>query len=100
MQFLEPITYENICELEPGEWIWDSKIIERDIHERNLTFETIEEPIGFRQIDILNLSGFGVFNYRPFALSNVYKKDLHGSISQKTDSIDLRKQKRRPQNDI
>ena len=74
MQFLEPITYENICELEPGEWIWDSKIIERDIHERNLTFETIEEPIGFRQIDILNLSGFGVFNCRPFALSNVYKK--------------------------
>ena len=72
MQFLEPITYENIQELEPGEWIWDNKIVERDIHERNLTYKTINESMGFRQIDILDLDGFGgAFNHRPFFLSNV-----------------------------
>lgn len=73
MQFLEPITYDNIRELHPGEWIWDNKIVERDAHERNLYSEIIKEPMGFRQIDILDLSGFGVFNYRPFFLSNAYK---------------------------
>lgn len=73
MQFLEPITYENIQELEPGEWIWDNKIVERRVHKRDLTGEAIKEPMGFRQIDILQVTSFGVFNHIPFMLSNVYK---------------------------
>lgn len=69
MQFLTPITRENLCELQPGEWIWDNKQIERRAHKRSLGDEFITEPIGFRQIDILDLD---FISGKPFMLSNSY----------------------------
>ena len=71
MKFLEPISPYNIYQLEPGEWIWDNKLVTRRIHERCLDDKTTVEPIGFRQIDILDLKSFGVFNSRPFMLSSI-----------------------------
>ena len=76
MQFLEPIIYENICELEPGEWIWDNCLVTRLVHERCLDKKTTKEPIGFRQIDILDLAGFSVINTHPFMLSSI--DDIRG----------------------
>ena len=71
MKFLEPITVDNIYELEPGEWIWDNCLVTRLVHERCLDKKITKEPIGFRQIDILNLKSFGVFNIHPFMLSSI-----------------------------
>ena len=69
---LVPITRENIYALRPGEWIWDDKMIERRKHERSLTPETTTEPIGFRQIHILDLKDFNtMFNNQPFMLSDI-----------------------------
>ena len=63
---LIPITRENIYMLNPGDWIWDDKPIERSEHERSLAPETITEPIGFRQIHILDLKDFGtIYNNKP-----------------------------------
>ena len=70
MQFLTPITRENLCELQPGEWIWDNKMTERNVHERSLGNDMITEPIGFRQIDILDVDYF--ISGKPFMLSNSY----------------------------
>lgn len=71
---LVPITYENINTLKPGDWIWDDKPIERKEHERSLNPETIYEPIGFRQIHILDIKDFGtIFNDKPFMLSDIHK---------------------------
>ena len=69
MELLEPITYENMHELKPGEWIWNNRMVEKRVHKRTLDTETIFEPYGFRQIDILDLKGFGVYNNQPFMLS-------------------------------
>lgn len=69
---LIPITYENIYALKPGEWIWDDKLIDRREHKRSLDNVTITEPIGFRQIHILDLKDFGtMWNTKPFMLSDI-----------------------------
>lgn len=71
MNLLEPITEANIHELKPGEWIWDT----HEIHRRGHTYPelgtTVLEPIGFRQITLLHLNNFGVFNNQPFMLSTI-----------------------------
>ena len=69
MSLLEPITYENINELEPGEWIWDNKLIDRRFHDKNLWNKTVAEPIGFRLLHILDLKHFPRFSSKPFLLS-------------------------------
>lgn len=68
---LVPITRENIYTLKPGDWIWDDKLIERREHKRSLYSEKITEPIGFRQIHILDLDGFRSWNNKPFMLSSI-----------------------------
>ena len=69
---LIPITRENIYALKPGEWIWDDKLIERKVHRRSLGDETISEPIGFRQIHILDLDRFDSgWCTKPFMLSDI-----------------------------
>lgn len=74
---LIPITRDNIHTLKPGEWIWDDKLIERREHKLSLTPETITEPIGFRQIHILDLKYFNtIFSNKPFMLSDI---DSHNS---------------------
>lgn len=75
MSLFELITRENIYTLKPGEWIWDSKTIERPEHARSLNKKTVVEPIGFRQIDILDLKDFGtIFNNQPFMLTDLDHK--------------------------
>ena len=69
INLLEPITYENIKELSPGEWIWDNKQIEKLPHIRTLSNDsTIFEAAGFRQIHILDLDRLR-FSNKPFMLS-------------------------------
>ena len=69
---LVPITQYNIYSLKPGNWIWDDKLVERREHKRSLWPETTTEPIGFRQIHILDLKDFGtIFNNQPFMLSDI-----------------------------
>lgn len=63
----EPITYENLHELEPGEWICDDKPIRKREHCRSWNSKYIDEPIGFRQIDILDTSPY---LSKPFMLTN------------------------------
>ena len=64
---MEPITRENITELKPGDWIWDSILVERRAHDRSLRANRIMEPYGFRQIDILDEETEN--SYHPFMLS-------------------------------
>lgn len=74
LSLFEPITSENIYALKPGDWIWDNKEIVRREHKRTLSVEkpTVEEPIGFRQIDILDLKYFGtLWNDKPFMLTDI-----------------------------
>ena len=68
---MELITYENIHDLHPGEWIWDSKRHARRAHKASVYIESTVEPIGFRQIHILDLAGFGVYSSKPFVLSSI-----------------------------
>ena len=69
INLLEPITYENIKELSPGEWIWDNKQIEKEPHRRVLSSDsTVFEAAGFRQIHILDLDCLR-FSSKPFMLS-------------------------------
>lgn len=71
-QLFEPITYENISELVPGEWIWDNKVETKLAHEASLYHKTfVLEPVGFRQVHILRLSDFPRFTSKPFMLSTV-----------------------------
>jgi hypothetical protein len=70
MNLFEVITTQNITELRPGEWIWDSELIERNAHERSLTSRKISEPIGFRQIRLLDLKDAGGYYTKPFVLSS------------------------------
>lgn len=71
MEFLEPITYENIHELQPGEWIWDNSLVKRRPHNRSIGDETITEPIGFRQVHILDLKLYPHYIGKQFMLSEV-----------------------------
>lgn len=73
---LEPITRDNLNELKPGEWIWDDKIVKRRPHEATLGDETIMEPIGFRQITILDLKLYPRWSSTPFRLSDVEGLDF------------------------
>lgn len=68
---LIPITRDNICTLKPGDWIWDDKPVERRVHKRSIYEDKTVEPIGFRQIHILDIEGFikGCDN-KPFSLSD------------------------------
>lgn len=67
---LEPVTQDNLHELQPGEWIWDDKLVERRVHKATLGNETILEPIGFRQITILDLNLYPRWSSKPFQLSD------------------------------
>lgn len=69
MSLFEPITRNNIHELEPGEWIWDNAQINRREHRRSLWPESIVEPIGFRQIHIIDPSSIPMS--KPFMLSTI-----------------------------
>lgn len=74
MNLLEPITYDNIHELKPGEWIWDDKPKTRRQHRRSLSKDTIIEPTGFRQIHIMDeddVRDFKWCNASPFMLSTI-----------------------------
>lgn len=73
----EPITIDNLHELQPGEWIWDNRIITRRAHKRSIYGETVDEPIGFRQIHILDIDSIPYL--KPFMLSNI--DDRHGYSS-------------------
>lgn len=68
---LEPITYENLNTLEPGDWIWDDKKVERIAHKRQLGDERIVESVGFRLIHILDLKDFPSYSSKPFSLSTI-----------------------------
>lgn len=60
MNVMEPITSDNLSELRPGEWIWDNKRVRKPAHENHRIYEDITytyEPIGFRQIHLLELPG-------------------------------------------
>lgn len=61
-EFLEPITSDNIGELNPGDWIWD----DWDIFRLGR-----KEAIGFRQIEVMNLRDFEVWHNNPFLLSSI-----------------------------
>ena len=73
MKVLEPITAENLSELRPGEWIWDNNRVSKIAHKRSLKQEKIFEPVGFRQIHILDLAEYPRFTDKPFMLSDVYR---------------------------
>lgn len=68
---LKPITYDNLHELHPGEWIWDDKEHARTAHKPSIYPESVVEPIGFRQIHILDLYNFPRFSSKPFMLSSI-----------------------------
>lgn len=61
MNVMEPITKDNIDDLRPGEWIWDNKRVKRPTHYLAMYPNTdgakfgTYEPIGFRQIHILDV---------------------------------------------
>lgn len=70
--FLEPITQDNIHELIPGEWIWDKALCERAEHKRTIFAKKILEPIGFRQIHILDIDRCSPLPYsKPWMLSTI-----------------------------
>ena len=79
MHLLEPITRDNLCELQPGEWIWDNKQIERRAHKRSLGDEFVTEPVGFRQIDILDLDLYPRYSSKPFLLTNLHFDHAHSA---------------------
>lgn len=71
LNLLEEITYENLHELHPGEWIWDSKRHARRAHKATIYIDSIVEPIGFRQVHILDLKMFPTYSSKPFMLSSI-----------------------------
>ena len=71
MEFLEPITAENLSELSPGEWIWDNSSVLRRVHNYDLSENLITEPAGFRQIHILDTKEFYKFGNKPFMLTSL-----------------------------
>ena len=68
---LEPITNENLKDLNSGDWIWDNKMISRRKHQRSLNCEYIQEPMGFRIIHILDLEDYPRWSSKPFCLSDI-----------------------------
>ena len=70
---LEPITRENIYQLEEGEWIWDNDTIFRREHRQTLHTKEIADRIGFRQIHILDLKRYPRWSSKPFMLSSIDK---------------------------
>jgi hypothetical protein len=73
---MEPITPENIHELTPGEWIWDNETISRRDHKRQIGDDRVTEPIGFRQIHILDADE-NRYWMQPFMLSTIDSRDSH-----------------------
>ena len=71
MELFELITSENIHELQPGEWIWDIKEEARRAHKKSIYHESVVEPIGFRQVDILDLELWPRWSSKPFMLSSI-----------------------------
>lgn len=72
LDFLEPITPENISDIKPGEWIWDNTLCERKEHKRTIFAEVISEPCGFRQVDILDIDRYRPLEYsKPWMLSTI-----------------------------
>lgn len=70
MNILEPITENDLYSLRPGEWIWDNKRIAKAAHKRCLTYEKVYEPIGFRQIHIIESPKDLKYASKPFMLSD------------------------------
>ena len=70
MSIMKPITEENLSELKPGEWIWDNMLTAKNAHKRTLKYEKITEPVGFRQVHILDITGFRKATDKPFMLSD------------------------------
>lgn len=77
LELMEPITYENIHELKPGEWIWDNQNVIRSDHTRSLEKADIIEPYGFRMIDVLDLRSLNYYGGKPFMLSCVFDGHYH-----------------------
>lgn len=71
LNILEPITLDNLSELKEGDWIWDNKPIERRNHGKTFSTTRISEPIGFRQIDILDIEMFTKCGSKLFLLSRI-----------------------------
>ena len=71
LNLLEPITRDNLKELHPGEWIWDDKDHARRAHKASIYNESVVEPIGFRQIHVLDLKNYPRFSSKPFMLSSI-----------------------------
>lgn len=76
LDLMEPITPENLHELTPGEWIWDNETVSRRIHTRQLGDDRVTEPIGFRQIHILDADE-NRYWMQPFMLSTIDSRDSH-----------------------
>lgn len=70
MNILEPITEKDLYSLRPGEWIWDNKRIGKPAHKRSLKMEKVFEPIGFRQIHILDVYDYPKKTDKPFMLTD------------------------------
>lgn len=77
MNLFEVITEDKLSKLSPGDWIWDNKIVLNNKHERSLSTELINEPIGFRQIHILDLKDYPSFSSKPFMLSDCSRNIGH-----------------------
>ena len=69
MELLEPITRDDICDLEEGEWIWDNKLHFHRAFGRNIERREIRIPIGFREIQILDTELYPRYSSKPFMLS-------------------------------
>ena len=70
MNILEPITETDLYTLKPGEWIWDNKRVAKAVHKRTLSYQKTYEPIGFRQIHILDARNYPKYTDKPFMLTN------------------------------
>ena len=76
LDLMEPITPENLHELTPGEWIWDNDAISRRDHKRQISDGRVTEPIGFRQIHILDADE-NRYWMQPFMLSTIDSRGSH-----------------------
>lgn len=69
LKLMEPITMENIHELQGGDWIWDTHPTNRCEHRRSLSSIVIEEPYGFRQVHVLDLDNVRIHHTKGLLLS-------------------------------
>lgn len=74
LEMMKPITRDNIDRLRLGEWIWDNHSIEKSKHGKKLGWDKIQEPIGFRQVHIIEDDPF-IRNHSSivFMLSDTYR---------------------------